>query len=149
MNNNTVKVILGERRAGLTSTLHSEIHDQVVKGQRRNLVVFPSANYIHAFVRTWHDDFPFVPVPDYTLIGNLLKIRGMQYQCIYVEDVQNYEEGIYDPRLELLYISLFNNDTVEVLFTASKLPLNGRTHSANIKPADVLVKTRKRLWNRR
>lgn len=149
MNNDTIKVILGDRRQGLTSTIQSDIHEQVVKGQRANLVVFQAINRVHWFIRMWHDDFPFVPPPEYTTIVNRLKVRGMQFQRIYIEDVHEYDEGIYDPRFEELYMSLLHKDDVEVVFTASRTQINGRSHSANIKPADVMVNAKKRLrWRK-
>lgn len=148
MNNDTVKVILGDRRTGLTSTLHSEINSQIVKGQRRNLIVFATADRIHGFVRTRQGDFPFVPVPDYTLINNLLKIRGMQYQCIYIEDIQDYDDGIYDSRLGNLFLSLYNNDEAEVVFTASRLELNQRSRVVSVTPQEVLQRA-KRRWRKK
>lgn len=145
MNNDTIKVILNDRGQGLTSTVQSDIHEQVVKGQRRNLVVFQSVDRVHSFVRTWHADFPFVPVPDYCTINNTLKIRGSQYQRIYVEDVHEYAEGIYDPRFNDVFISLFNNDEVEIVFTASRTEINSRSHSRTISRVDVMANAKKRL----
>lgn len=142
-------VIVAGRQCGKTYTMMSMIHDLIVEGKRSEiLVVFPAANSVHSWIRMWQDRFPFLPMVEYTTSQNLLKIRGAQFGTIFVEDVDYYSEGIYDPKLiELEYHCLRSES--EIIYSCSPLNINQRSHSATIKPAAVMERTRRRLFSRK
>lgn len=143
-------IILSARQSGKTYRLMTEIHEMIVAGRYGEvLVVFPAHNWAHWWVRAWQDRFPWVPIPEHISINNTLNVRGRRLAKVYVEDVDQIQDGIYNERFNDIWpalVSPFGDE--EVVFTSSLLDINQRSHSTNIKPVDVLKKTRKRLWKK-
>lgn len=129
-------VILGGRQSGKTWRIMHEIHDLIVAGQVKDsiVVVFPSLDQAYFWVRTWHDLFGTMQPPIYVTINNRLKLRGRILARIYVENVEHYDDGIYDERLQELQIGLHSVlGDEEVIYTSGWLPLNQRSHSKTVK----------------
>lgn len=142
-------MIFSGRQAGKTYTIMNEIHDLIVAGRRAEvLIVFPNMTYLHWWTRMWESMFPHIPMPKYVSIGNTMSVRGLRVAKIYVEDIDGYENGIYDERFNNIWPALFSalNDE-EVVFTCSPFPLNQRSHSQYVTVADVMLKARKRWRN--
>lgn len=135
-------VIQNGRGGGKTYDIMTEIGNLVVAGRRPEiLIVFPAINYLHFWSGEWRRRFGGMPMPEYVAINNTLKIRGREFSKIYVEDINTYEDGIYDQRLEMSvfpYIYGVHGDC-EVVFTSSQIPTNQRSHSVVKTSQDVMA----------
>lgn len=139
-----MKVIQNGRGGGKSDAVMGEVHELIAAGRASEvLIVFPDQRQAYHWVRMWHDVFPFVLVPEYVTINNMLRVRGRQYSRIFIENVDTYENGIYEEKLDYLWPCLrspFNDE--EITFTSSPLELNQRSHSATSTRADMLRKYR-------
>lgn len=144
-----MKVIQNGRRGGKSNEVMGEVHELIVAGRASEvLIVFPDQRQAYHWIREWHDVFPYVPVPEYTTINNMLKVRGMRLSKVFIENVEDYENGIYEPKLDYLWpclLSPFNDE--EIVFTSSPTDLNWRSHSAVVRKADI-VKRYKATWTK-
>lgn len=142
-----MKVIQNGRRGGKSNEVMGEIHELIVAGRGSEvLVVFPDQRQAYHWVREWHDVFPHLTAPEYTTINNMLKVRGMQLSKVFIENVEDYEHGIYEPKLDYLWPCLrsaFNDE--EIVFTSSPTELNARSHSVVVTKQDVVAKYKRRL----
>lgn len=137
-------VITNGRAGGKTWTIMHEMHDLILAGRRADvLVVFPNMSYLSWWRGMWEDLFPQIPMPRYISINNRERVRGLQVAKIYVEDIDTYENGIWDQRFYDIWPALrsAHNDE-EVVFTSSWLDLNLRSHSRITKKSDVLRRLR-------
>lgn len=127
-------VILRGRGGGKTWTIMHEMHDLILAGRATDiLVVFPDTNYLIWWRRMWSELFPQVPMPRYISIQRCERVRGLQVVKIYVEDIDGYEDGIYDQRFEYIWPCLRSPlGDEEVIFTSGWLVLNQRSHSKTI-----------------
>lgn len=143
-------VILNGRGSGKTWTIMNEMHELILAGRRAELlVVFPDVHYLSWWRNMWDGLFPQVPMPRYISINNRVRVRGLQVAKIYVEDIDGYEQGIWDERFRDIWPCLFSpfNDE-EVVFTSSWLPLNQRTHSRIASRESVIAAARKKMIER-
>lgn len=142
-----MKVIQNVCRGGKSNEVMGEVHELIVAGRASEiLLVFSDKQQAYQWVREWQDVFPFVPAPDYVTINNMLNVRGKQVSRVFIENVEMYENGIYEEKLEWLWPCLRSplNDE-QIVFTSSPLELNQRSHSATVKVADVVARYKKRL----
>lgn len=140
-------VIVSGKQMGKTYTMMTEIHDLIVRGRHGDvLVVFPTSNYLHWWVREWQNRFPWVPMVDYTIGNNVLKVRGRQYGKIYVEDVDAYPNGIYEDKFQDLNMCLVGDDA-EIVFSCSLLPVNQKSHNATVTVKRVYGKLYDKLFD--
>lgn len=141
----TTNVVLNGWGKGKTYEIMSEIHDLIIAGRGSEiLVVFPTLDYLHWWTRAWQDRFPQIPMVDYVSVTNTLKLRGRFYTKIYVEDIDLYDEGIYDERLIGITVSLrsHSNDE-ELVLTCSPTVLSLRSHSRITTSKDVMKRLKK------
>lgn len=141
-----LRVIQNVRGGGKSDAVMGEIHELIVAGRGPEvLLVFPTQSQAYHWCRVWQDVFPFVPVPEFVTINNMLRVRGRQYSRIFIEDIHEYELGIYEPKLDYLWPCLrsrFNDE--EVVFTSSPTELNARSHNATMTRADVWARYKRR-----
>lgn len=98
-------VLPGGRGSGKTHAVMSEIHDLILAGERpKILVVFPDAHYVYWWGREWERRFPF-EMPRYTTIQRMDVVRGLRLRHVYVEDIDNVPDGIYNPKVNDLRIA--------------------------------------------
>lgn len=130
-------VIFAGRGVGKTTKIMEEIHNLILAGRHSEIVVvFPTLDRAYFWVRAWHSRYGAVAPPMHVSASNLLKLRGKIISKVYVEDVDSYEHGIYDEKLQEVRIglrSVLGDD--EVVFTCSPLELNQRSHSRTIQPS--------------
>lgn len=138
-------VIQGPRRTGKTTRMMSEIRDLIVAGRHGEvLVVFPEIRYADWWLRMWRSLYAAVSPPKYVTISNLIPARGRYLSKVYIEDIDNYDEGIYDPRLEdlVLYSQLGDEEAV---FTSSPHEINERSHSRTVSKHEMMLQRLTRL----
>lgn len=133
-----------DRGTGKSYTIMTEIHDHIVVGipPSEILVVLPVVRQIHFWTREWEARFgPSVRLPE--IMGHdsaVIRARGKSFRKMYFEDVNMYEDGIFDSRIAEVVDSLrspFKDE--EVVFTSSLFTLNQRTHSA-MSDADAVLR---------
>lgn len=146
-------VYLGGRGGGKTYAMLTEINELIVQGRRSEIVVVlkdPPA--LHWFTRVWYERFPTIEMPEYILITNRLKLRGKRLGKVFVENVELYEDGIYDERIVELFIGMTGalHDDPEIVFTSGWLELNQRSHSKQLTAREIAAeKVRKVIAQKR
>lgn len=117
----TEHVIYNDRQGGKTYTIMTEIHDLILAGERPwIMVVFPTMNYVHWWGRMWMARFPSIPLPNYTSVQGMDRVRGRKLRHVFVEDIDGVVDGIYDPKLNHLRAALVPGGTIT--FTCSQIP---------------------------
>lgn len=136
-------VLPGPRQGGKTYQFMTEIHELIQQGRRSEiLVVFPEMGYLHFWTREWEQRFPHVPTTDYTVMESMDRIRGKYYGEIFVEDIETYQEGIYEDKIQYLYAALTEGGSIT--FSYSPTGLSQRSHSKKTSVAD-LIRRRTRI----
>lgn len=118
-------VLHGPRQSGKTTLIMVEIHGQVLLGNRAHLLlVFNDVFQAETWLAEWHNLYPSVTAPDYVLTENPLKISGRVFTHAYIENIDVYREGIFDPKLKYV----FDRVTEIVTYTSSPTVLSIRSH---------------------
>lgn len=137
------------RGTGKTYTLMSLVREQISEtGHDSVVVVLPDHSYKRWWFREWRARFgTVVPLPFSVVSDNLLPLRG-RFGLVkaYVEDIDTYEDGIYDERLHNLILSLVEGG--EILFTSGRNTLNQRTHSRIITKQELMAERLRRRERR-
>lgn len=124
-------VILGGRGSGKTYRIMTEIHELLTTGQRPEvLVVFPTLDYLHWWVRMWQDRFPHIQPPDYVSIASMHRIRGRRFSKVYVEDVDSVRDGIYNEAFRDIEIAIAHSEDPEITFVSNWILENQKAHRA-------------------
>lgn len=132
-------VVQNNRQLGKTERIMHEIHEFMLAGRRRDvLVVLPAMSHLYFWKASWDSLFPQMPMPDYVTMTSRERVRGRQFAKIYVEDIDTYQEGIYDPALWDLWPALRSpHGGEEVVFTSSTISLNQKSHNVVHTPASL------------
>lgn len=120
-------VLQGGRGGGKTYAIMTEIHDRIIAGERANiLVIFPTMNHLTWWRDAWNQRFPHIPMPDYTSMGAMNRVRGKRVKHVYVEDIDSSDEGIYAEKFMWLYPCIQSHGTIT--FTCSPIIGNDTAH---------------------
>ncbi len=146
-------VIFHGRGGGKTYTIMTEIHDLIVGQNRRSdvLVIFPNMSYLHWWGREWTNRFPHIPMPRYTSINAMERVRGLRLAKVFVEDIEAIPDGIYSEKLEALYPTFVEADDPEITFTCGYTELGDKFFDDYEPPAydpTVSVKVKRKMWER-
>lgn len=118
-------VLHGPRQSGKTTLIMAEIHEQVLLGNRAHLLlVFNEVFQAETWLAEWHNLYPSVTAPDYMTTDNPLKISGRVFTRAYIENIDVYREGIFDPKLQYV----LDQVTEVVTYTSSPTVLSSRSH---------------------
>lgn len=120
-------VIVGGRGSGKTHTVMTEIHDRIIAGERADiLVVFPQMSHLTWWGNAWKARFPHLPMPDYTSMKSMERVRGKRVKHIFVEDIDHDPDGIYAEKLQYLYPCIVGDGSIT--FTYSPIVGNNIAH---------------------
>lgn len=115
-----IDVIQNERGSGKTYTIMQEIKEAIVAGTAPSeiAVVLLGSHRIHDWTRQWQYLMGTTVRPPeimtHTTAG--IRLRGAHLKRLYVEDIDGYRDGIYDPRImDIIHC------TKDVVFTSSCL----------------------------
>lgn len=132
-----------QRQNGKTYDMMSEIHEHIVNGSRQSiLVVLGDMREVQFFADQWALRFPRLPRPDYVNLHNTLRIRGRQYEHVYVENVDLLDDGIYDERLQTITVGIPPGGTIT--FTSSPNLWSEQSHRKVVTTNDIIRRYRKR-----
>ncbi len=138
-------MIMSGRQLGKTYAVMTEIQAHIVAGipPSEILVVLPQTRQIHYWTRAWEARFgPSIRIPVIASFSSAIPRAGNRmFRKMYIEDVDLYDDGIYERNLENIFYSLrspFGDE--EVVFTSSLLAVNQRTHSVMSDAAGILRK---------
>lgn len=117
-----------------------EIKEAIVAGTAPSeiAVVLPDSSHIHWWTRMWQDLMgTSVRPPEIMVYTNAgFRLRSARLKKLYIEDINEYEEGIYDPRIiEILPVA------EEVVFTSSWILLNLESHTDERSRAKAQVRS--------
>lgn len=133
-----IHVIQAGRGAGKTYNMMTAVHEYVQAHSWEGVViVVPDHRMVHWWVRSWQERFPFLSVPNVLSVRSLDRVRGTRLRRVYIEDVDRFEDGIYDQSLEMVWFALRGDDS-EVYVTSSLNRLNDAAHT----PYEIVVERR-------
>lgn len=139
-------VHLQGRGAGKTYRQMTWVHDAMVAGERV-LGVFPNLAQYEWWLSEWRRRFPQMRPPDYVTAQSVNRARGRRVTKIFVDNVEEFPDGIYDRAFETIWPCL--DPTVqeawEIYITANCLDLNWKSHNATVTKSDVLKRVAARL----
>lgn len=92
------RIIQRGRGGGKTYDIMTEAHAFLI-ARESVLIVLPNIRAVEYWFAEWNKRFPYATRPEYITIDNRLRIRGRNYHHVYVENVSDYEYGIWDERL--------------------------------------------------
>ena len=124
---NDIQIVQAGRGAGKTYSLMNEINDALkTTNWSEVMVVFPEAQYAHWWIREWQIRFPAARVPNYVTANSTYRARGHSLRRVYIEDVDQFPDGIYDDSLQTVFFGIrFDNATV--LANSNTILINART----------------------
>lgn len=119
-------IVFNGRRTGKTTWVMQQIHDLAIQNRTHEVLVVVSDSRMREFwVRTWRFEYPALTVPKIVTISNPLEARGRRFEKIFIEDIEDNEEGIYDHKLLMDVLPcLINARDPEVVFTCSPSPFS-------------------------
>lgn len=129
-------VIFGPRQSGKTYAIMTDIHDRIISGERSDvLVVFPAMSHLTWWRDEWNKRFPHLPMPDYTSMNAMERVRGKRVKHVYVEDIDSDGDGIYADKLTWLYPCIIGDGSIT--FTCSPIPGNDTAHREPPPPTRI------------
>ena len=147
----TTNIIQAGRGAGKTYTMMTEINELITQQRRQEiLVVFPDHHYVYWWVGEWRRRFGSTPPPEYITVANRLKLRGRRVAKVYVEDVDQIPDGIYNDVFKEIAPAMWSAlDDAEIICTSSWIGMNSKTHSKITTTANITAERIRRVMTER
>jgi hypothetical protein len=135
----TTNIIQRGRGGGKTYAIMTEINDLITQQRRQEiLVVFPDHHYVYWWVGEWRRRFGSTPPPEYITVANRLKLRGRRVAKVYVEDVDQIPDGIYNDVFREIAPAMWSAfDDAEIICTSSWIGMNQITHPRITTAAEI------------
>lgn len=145
-------VIFNGRGGGKTYTIMTEMHELIVQGRRSDiLVIFSTLDMAYWFKREWEYRFPHVQMPRYTSINAMDRVRGLRVAKVYVENIEQIPDGIYNEKLNWVLPCFVDAVDPEIIFTCHPTELGDKFFDDYEPPAydpSVSVKLKRKMWER-